>query len=289
MPTGVAGGTLEDSLRRLMDTPGDDVVLPEAQEDISSREMAENDLAEDQAEPELLVQPEPPKKEPAIAKGGDRKGQKVDLTALPEFREYQAAIDRKVEQERKEHQELLERFERMEKERQDEQARAAAARLQQLNAELSNIDDPDERSRRIEEMAELRAQDRFSQKERWLNYVREQERQLGLPAGSFDAGKYQGVQGAIQFERDRAEAAVKVAKRETEEARKQAADPEAIAELIRKQVAAALAKQGLDTVDIEPAATAAPDNLMDAMTAFNQGRITWKEYQRRTQRIGGAR
>lgn len=198
----------------------------------------------------------------------------VDLTNNEQFRKYQAERDR----ERAEYEKRLEAERRRAAELEQAMFAERAAKhdndINILKRRIAEADDPEERQQYTERLIELNQQrvlaetDRYQRQMReWEDYKRREITTAGFePTDSrFNKVYSPGTQGLAEFKADIAEA--KAAKYEKELATaRQASSPESISQLVKAAVAQALAKQGMDTVDL-----GGPQRSMDdSQDAFNR-------------------
>lgn len=170
------------------------------------------------------------------------KEKKPDLSQSEEFRKFQAAADKRVEAERQKRIALEQQIAQ-------QQQVAAQAQLQQLHAQLNQTYDDGEKQQLIEQIADVRAYGKFEQWRAWNDYTAKRIKDEGLDPEDFANKQYQGDQGAVEFERDVAQAAKKKLAAEAAEYKK-AASADTIKKLVAEQVARALQAQGLNATDL---------------------------------------
>lgn len=176
---------------------------------------------------------------------------KVNLDDLEDFRKFRSERDKKEA-------EYKRRLAEMERTLAERQAAEEQLRLQQLQAHLQNTDDDGERQRAIQEMAAIQGQGYYQRERAWAKHVETRVSEEGLDASDFDPTRYRGEAGALQFERDVAQAAKEKLKKELAEA-KRASAPETVANIVKQEVAKALRAQGVDA-SVE---TSAPAGTVD--------------------------
>ncbi len=192
-----------------------------------------------------------------------------NLESDPDFVAYKAKKDQEIA-------ESARRAARAESELQaqrDQLAAIQAERTQaQLQAQLEDEDDPGKRQQIIDQIASQRAMTMAQGWRQWESYVKSQAAAAGLSPDEFDPYQYQGEQGRVAFERDMHAKARAKLEQEREELRKATA-PEAIDEIVKRKVAEAMQRQGLNTVDLGEGAPVAPDTWARDVALLRQGKL----------------
>jgi hypothetical protein len=225
------------------------------------------------AEPETAtVQPTP-----SQAKPKEAKPKPVNLDDLDEFRKWKSESDKK-------HADLQRKLKEAEARAAQRDAEQQQYTLRSLQAQLTETDDDNQRAALIEQMAALRSQEYVSRERKWAEHVRTRAEEEGLDSTAFEPTRYRGEAGALEFERDVAAAAKDKLRKELQDAKK-ASSPEALAQIIRAEVAKALRTKGVDTA-VETAAPggAGPDEDATWARDFQQvqtGRMTETQFKKR--------
>ena len=211
------------------------------------------------------------------AKPKEAKPKPVNLDDYEEFRKYKSERDRKEA----EYQRKLKDAEARAAQR---EAEAQQYTLRSLQAQLSDADDDNQRAALIEQMAAIRSQEYVSRERRWAEHVRARAEEEGLDAAAFEPTRYRGEAGALEFERDVAAAAKDKLRKELQDAKK-ASSPEALAAVIRAEVAKALRTKGVDAAVETAAPGGAPaDDDSAWLRDFQQvqsGRMTETQFKKR--------
>ncbi len=254
-------------------TPAD----PELVDDLNAiaplADVGPDEPAEEGAEPEAEQPIAEDAESEEIGRRSRREGkpEKVDLTKFEEFRQYQAEMDRKLE-------EANRRAQEREAREAEAQRLAAEQQLQAINRQLDDVVDPQEREKLVRQMTGLMLQSERQQLRVWENYVKGEATKAGLEPQEFLSKPYQT---AAEFHADLAKAENAKLRRELEEAKKASAG---IPALIRQEVAKALHGQGLDATDYdaggEPPVSSADARARD-IQLFQQGKISGEEFRRR--------
>lgn len=193
----------------------------------------------------------------------------VNLDDLPEFRKWKSEMDKQ----RAEADRARARAEAELQAQRDQLAAIQAERAQaQLQAQLEDEDDPGKRQQIIDQIASQRAMTMAQGWRQWESYVKSQAAAAGLSPDEFDPYQYQGEQGRVAFERDMHAKARAKLEQEREELRKATA-PEAIDEIVKRKVAEAMQRQGLNTVDLGEGAPVAPDTWASDMQKLRAGKL----------------
>ena len=255
--------SLRDEFARLAAMPGENAVLTDETPTPDSSAPTTKTAT---AEPKL---PAPTKPTPTPAK------QPVNLDDFEEFRKYKSERDRKeaeLQQRLAEHQRQLEA----------QQQAESQARLDALNERMAQTMDDGERMRLIDEAAALRGRAYYEQWQRWENHKRQRIVDEGLDTNDARFQKqYSGEPGALEFERDLLAAAKERYQREAAELKAHISSTN-IQELVRKELAKLAQAQGLNYTDTGDGSAPGEPDVEQAMADFNQGRINFAEFKRRT-------
>lgn len=252
---------LRDEFARLAALPGDgDAISPSVADDDAPTTSAPEETATVTAAP---AQPAPT---PTQAKPS-----RVNLDDLDDFRKFRAERDKREAELKKQ---LADRDAALEAQRrQDEQLQ-----MQQLNQRLGATYDDAERARLLDEAAALRGRAYYEQWQKWEQHKTERLRAEGLdPQDQRFQKQYSGEPGALEFERDLLAAA-----RERFEQERAQFKPENVQALVRAELAKLQQAQGLNYTDTGDAAPQGTPDIEQAMDDFNQGRIGYAEFKRRT-------
>lgn len=204
----------------------------------------------------------------------DGKAAKPDLTASEDFRKWQAEADRKFEEER---QARL----RAEQRAQEIQRLQEQNRVRHLQQQMEDAIDPNERQRYVEEIAAIRGKAYFDQWREWEDYTHKRIAEEGLDPT--DARFRREYKSAEEFEADVLRAARDKLKKEAEAA-KQAVSPEAIAKLVRAEMAKAAQQSGLNYTDTDTPKTGATGSLAEWQrdtAAVQAGQMSRQAYLKR--------
>lgn len=199
----------------------------------------------------------------------------VNLDEFDEFRRYKSERDRKEGELRRQ----LEERERILAER---EAQANQAQIASLSTRISESADDRERQDLIEQMAAIRAQSYMTQERRWAQHVQQRATDEGLNPQDFEPTKYRGEAGALQFERDLAQAAKDNLRKRLADAEK-ASSPEALEARISQAVAKALRAKGID-VPVETGRPTAPDtgdSMARDLELLKQDKLTPAKFRER--------
>jgi hypothetical protein len=253
----------------------DAVLGPEMDADVTAETIlrAARNLPDDD-QPTTPAPPTDAKPEPTVSSGP--KPSKVNLDDIEDFRKFRSERDKKEDAYKK-------RIEAMERQLAERQAAEEQLRMTQLRTRLTETDDDSERTRAIEEMAAIRGQS-YAQAERaWAKHVATRVNDAGLDPDDFEPTRYRGQEGATQFERDVAQAAMEKLKKELLEARKAAA-PDAVANIVKQELAKALRDRGVDASVDTSAPTSAGDptaNKARDQRLLQTGRLAPEIYHKR--------
>lgn len=239
-------------------------------------EELDNEVIEQPAAPEPSAEQDESEAtvEKAQPKSNKTQGKpnKKNLDDDPDFRNFKSAKDKEIAS-------IKAEYERKLRERDEERNRLELAQQQAalagLQQSLNSAVDDQERAQLIDQIAAIKSQTYVSAERAWARYVAQQAKDEGLDPSEFDPTKYRGQQGAIQFERDLAKAAKDKYAKEAQEYKKMAS-PDAIAELVKKQVAKLLREQGMDS-DVEAGGPDKAGNGTDSwerdVELFNKGKL----------------
>lgn len=219
-------------------------------EELAQTELSSEGDIQEYETPESEPQPEAEEPSEATAtgeapptsrrsRGQDAPKPAVNLDELPEFRKWKSEMDRQVQRERAQAAEL-------ERQLQDTRRQQTRAQVEAYTAKIDEAYDPNEKRQLIEHVANLRAQETMDAWAQWENYVAKRAQEAGLDPAEFKPRAYSGEVGRIQFETDLNEKARAKLQAENADLRKKT---ESIDEVIKREVAKALAGQGFDTVD----------------------------------------
>lgn len=193
--------------------------------------------------------------------------QKVDLTALPEFRKWQAEQDRRYE-------ELRRQTEERERYWQAQQVEAAQARAASLLGKLDEVDSVEERQRMIEEIAAARFQAYSQQQRQWDAYVQQQAKDAGLPPERYLGKNYANRE---QFDAELMRDAYADLKKRIKEAEAVAAP-----ETIQKQAVRLAHEAGYTAVDAKtPAAVPDSDAFTRDLAALQAGKLNPESFAKK--------
>ena len=169
---------------------------------------------------------------------------KTDLTTIPEFRKYQADMDRKLAAEQRARREVEERAAEIQRRADDERATLLKASLANDNLEA------DQRQQIAEEFAALRGASYFNQMRRWEQYKVDTIRAEGLdPSDQRLNKKYEGELGAAQFKADLAQAALEQQRLENKRL-SALSDPAAVSKIVQAELAKLAQANGLNIADV---------------------------------------
>ncbi len=177
----------------------------------------------------------------------DHKESKIDLTALPEFRRYQAERDRELA-------ELRERLARTEQTQQAVNLQQIAAEIEQIYLAAEDAEDPNERRRLLKEAGKREGYLQYMQWKQWDDHKTRVVREHGLdPADPRFQKQYRSAE---EFERD-------VLQAELEKYRKELAALKGESPAQRRQQARAAMAGKHPVVD-----TGEPEDSVDRDEAF---------------------
>jgi hypothetical protein len=242
-----------------LDAELDTEIVEQPPDDDSSAEQDASETTVEKAQPESKTKTQ-------------GKPNKKNLDDDEDFRKYKSARDKREA-------EIKADYERKLRERDEDRSRLELAQQQAqlagLQQGLASAVDDQERAQYIDQIAAIKSQTYVSAERAWARYVAQQAKDEGLDPTEFDPTKYRGQQGAIQFERDLAKAAKERYAKEAAEYKKMAS-PDAIAALVKQQVAKALREQGMDS-DVEAGSPEGGKTNGDSwehdMELFNKGKL----------------
>lgn len=249
---------------------GPDLVDPGGPDD---GEVTPQDTADDEQEQPIAGAAEATARRSRRAKDEEPGKAPVNLDDLPEFRQWKSKSDRDLDALRK----RLQETERREAER---EAQWQQQQVAQLAANLDGYEDPTQKQAAIEQIAALRAAGQFKQWQSWARHVDDEAKKAGLDPTDFDPTQYTGSEGAAQFRADLAEAKAAKLERERKELAEKAS-PDAIAKIVKAELAKLRQAQGLDDVDTGEATPAGETDLKRDMKLLNSGRLTPAEFRKR--------
>lgn len=198
--------------------------------------------------------------------------QKQDLTSNPDFRAWQAKIDKQVQDERS-------KREAAERQLEEFQRNQTNARLAYLEGTLDSdsFTDVDARRHAVEEYAQLKGWKYYNDHLAWNSLMRQRITEEGLdPADPRFAKRYEGEKGAAEFEHDVLTAAKEKLIKEKEMLMAQL-NPENISKLVKQEMAKAAHSSGLDFVDTGESTTpvrAGVDDMEHDIDELNHRRMS---------------
>jgi hypothetical protein len=223
----------------------------------------EDKAADGTGEPETPIAPKATR--PIVQPKTNGKPSKVDLTAIPEFREWQAGKDKEVAQAKREAEEAR-------AEKQQFLLQQQALQQTAIEQQLDQTVDPAERSRLNHQLVQIG----YAQERAWGQYFDKQLKDRGLDPAGWDFMKYRsmGQPGAVLFERDLTAAENAKLRRELDETKK-ASSPATIADMVKRELAQALHAQGMNAVEVAaPVGAAGSDDWNEDKDKLQRGEMS---------------
>jgi hypothetical protein len=209
----------------------------------------------------------------------DQAGKLAEIAKSEAFIAYQRQQDAQLQQERA-------RAALLERQMQDRAMEERRQRLAVLESAMDDDElDSDDRRAARQEYITLATQDYADGMRRWEEYKRGEIVSHNLDPNDtrFSRQYSPGDAGLAEFQADLTAAENAKLRKELAAAKATAATPESIAELVRKELAALLASQGFDTVDLgEPAGASSNEDAWERdLTAFQSGTMSPAAYTKK--------
>ena len=269
--------TIADGLKRLAEIPGDDdVILDDT--DASSESAAETPEPSGRQPAPAAESKLPAATKPQVVATG---AQPVNLDDLTEFRQYKSKVDQTAAEKARRIAELEEELTRR---RESE----AAAQQATLAAQINQTVDPTAREQLINQLAAIRSSQYVDGWRRWEQYMAAEIAAAGVDAKDpLFQKQYSGPEGAAQFAQDVLVAKLTQAERRAADAEKQLAGlPTQVDEIVKRRFAELARQSGFDVIDAgeerQPPVSSDTTDIEKAIRDFNQGRINFNEFKRRT-------